>query len=101
MSAANHSLAWLVPQTYRWDVKCTYTIKELRRETAAAVRAAEKGRLVTITRDGRPVVHLISGERLEAMLETMELQADPDFLRAWRKERAGKQKYVFADTLAD
>jgi antitoxin (DNA-binding transcriptional repressor) of toxin-antitoxin stability system len=56
---------------------------------------------VTITRDGRPVARLISNKRLGAMLETMELLADPDFLREWRKERAGKQRYVSVDALVD
>jgi len=51
--------------------------QRVQRETAAAVRVAEKGALVTITRHDRPVVHVISDERLGAMLETMELLADP------------------------
>jgi prevent-host-death family protein len=82
-------------------VKSTYTIKELQRETAAAVRAAEKGSLVTITRHDRPVVHVISDERLGALLETMELLTDPDFVAAWHLEKAGKGKYYPASSLAD
>ncbi len=75
-------------------MKSTYTIKELQRETAAAVRAAEGGTLVTITRHDRPVAHVLSDERLGALLETMELLADPDFQREWRKEKAGRERYV-------
>ena len=94
-------LARLAQAGHLFDVKSTYTIKELQRETAAAVRAAEKGSLVTITRYDRPVVHVISDERLGALLETMELLTDPDFVAAWQQEKAGKGKYYPASSLAD
>jgi prevent-host-death family protein len=82
-------------------VKSTYTIKELQRETAAAVQVAEDGALVTITRHSRPVVHVISDERLGAMLETMELLADPGFMLELKKLKAGKQRYYPVSSLAD
>jgi prevent-host-death family protein len=82
-------------------VKSTYTIKELQRETAAAVQVAEDGALVTITRHSRPVVHVISDERLGAMLETMELLADPNFMLELKKLKAGKQRYYPVSSLAD
>jgi len=82
-------------------MKSTYTIKELQRETAAAVPMAEKGSLVTITRHDRPVVHVISDERLGALLETMELLTDPDFVAAWHQEQAGQGRYYPASRLAD
>jgi antitoxin (DNA-binding transcriptional repressor) of toxin-antitoxin stability system len=62
-------------------MKNTYTVKELQRDTVGAVHAAESGTLVTITRNGCPVAHVISDERLGGMLETMELLADPGFMR--------------------
>lgn len=79
----------------------TYSIKELQRETAAAVRAAESGMLITVTRHDRPVVHVISDARLGAILETMELLADIDFTRQFKRLRAGKLKFHPASTLAD
>ncbi len=82
-------------------MKSTYTIKELQRETAAAVRAAEQGGLVTVTRHERPVVHVISDERLGALLDTMELLSDPGFVAAWKQEKAGKGRYHPASRLAD
>lgn len=84
-----------------FNVKSTYTIKELQRETSAAVRAAEKGSLVTITRHDRPVVHVISDARLGALLETMELLTDPDFVTAWQQEKAGKGRFYPASSLGD
>lgn len=82
-------------------MKDTYSVKDLQRETAAVVRAAESGRLVTITRRDTPVVHVISSARLGAMLETMELLADPKFMAAAKQALGGKGKYYPASLLAD
>jgi prevent-host-death family protein len=82
-------------------VKKTYTVKELQRNTAAAVHVAEDGALVTITRHSRPVVHVISDERLGAMLETMELLADPRFIRELGKLQSGRQKFYPLSYLGD
>ena len=82
-------------------MRSTYSIKELQRETAAAVRAAESGTLVTVTRHDRPVVHVISAERLGGILETMELLAEADFTRQFKLLRAGKLKFRPASSLAD
>lgn len=82
-------------------VKETYSIKELQRDTSAAVRVAEAGTLVTVTRNDRSIAHLISAERLGAILETMELLADPDFMREVRRLKSGKQKFYPASSLVD
>jgi prevent-host-death family protein len=74
-------------------MKKTYTVREFQRETAGAVNVAESGALVTITRRGRPVVHLISEERLGAMLDTMEFLADPQFMRELKKLKAGRLSF--------
>ena len=42
------------------------------------MRMAESGVLVTITRHERPVAHVISDERLSALLETLDLAANPN-----------------------
>ena len=57
--------------------------------------------LVTVTRHARPVVHVISAERLGAMLETMELLANQKFTAQLKKLRAGKLKFRPASSLAD
>ena len=80
-------------------MKNTYTIRELQRATAAAVRGAESGTMVTVTRHERPVVHLISDERLGALLETLELAGNPEFVQAVAKLKAGRQKFRPASTL--
>jgi len=82
-------------------MKDTYSIKELQRETAAAVRAAEEGSLITVTRHDRPVVHVISADRLNGILETMELLADQSFMQQLKRLQAGKLKLHPASSLAD
>jgi len=82
-------------------VKDTYSIKDLQRDTATAVRTAEGGTLVTVTRFDRPVVHVISAARLGGILETMELLADADFTKQFKLLRAGKLKFHPASSLAD
>ena len=72
-----------------FGVKTTYTVRELQRDTAGVVRSAESGALVTVTRHERPVVHLISDERIGALLETLELAGNPEFVQAVAKLKAG------------
>ena len=81
-------------------MKDTYSVREFRQGTAAAIRTAEMGTLVTITRRDRPVAHVISSARLGRMLETMELLADPDFVRQLRRYRSGKLRFYSADSLS-
>lgn len=80
-------------------MKNTYTIRELQRDTASAVRGAETGALVTVTRHEKPVVHLISDERLGALLETLELASNPDFSAAVENLKAGRIRFRPAATL--
>ena len=80
-------------------VKTTYTLRELQRETASAVHEAESGVLVTVTRHEKPVAHLISDERLGALLETLELAGNPDFTAALTSLKSGKIKFRAASSL--
>jgi PHD/YefM family antitoxin component YafN of YafNO toxin-antitoxin module len=54
---------------------------------------AESGRVVAITRHEKPVAHVISSDRLEALFETMALLANRDFMRVWKREQTGKTRY--------
>jgi prevent-host-death family protein len=82
-------------------MKDTYSIKDLQRETASAIDAAEGGMLVTVTRHDRPVAHVISAARLGGILETMELLADADFTRQFTLLRSGKLKLRSVSSLVD
>ena len=48
---------------------------------------------VTITKKGRAAAFLVSGEKMMALLETMEVLANPKAVAAIRKAKAGRGKY--------
>ena len=73
-------------------MKSAYTIKEAQKNLSAVIRQAERGSLATITRHHKPVVHIISAERLSAIAETMEILADPAAMKAIRDAESGKAK---------
>jgi len=52
-----------------------------------------------VTRHEKPVAYMVSAERMEAMLETMELLANPMFASALQTERAGTTQYHSLDAL--
>jgi PHD/YefM family antitoxin component YafN of YafNO toxin-antitoxin module len=82
-------------------VKSTYTMKEAQRNLAAMVRAAEHGRLATITRHQKAVAYVLSPDRLSELLETMEILADRQAMRAIRDAEAGKGKVYEATDLPE
>ncbi|MBI5769940.1 MAG: type II toxin-antitoxin system prevent-host-death family antitoxin [Verrucomicrobia bacterium] len=79
----------------------TYSVSAARAKFPAMVRSAQAGRLVGVTKNNETVAFLISRERLEALIETKELLANPAFVQAWTEEKAGKGKYHPASALAD
>ena len=70
----------------------TVTISELQAQTPKIVRATEQRGMVAVTRHGRITAFLISKERVAAMIETMEILADPEAMRAIREYESGKMK---------
>jgi len=82
-------------------MKNFYSVKTLQRGAASAIRAAEAGALVTVTRNDRPVAHIISTAFLRGVMESIELLADGNFTRQRALLRAGKLTFHPASTLAD
>ena len=68
----------------------TVTITELQAKAAQIVRRAEKNGSVPVARQGRTVAFLVSRERMEAILETMEIMSDRKAMQAIRDYEAGK-----------
>jgi PHD/YefM family antitoxin component YafN of YafNO toxin-antitoxin module len=58
------------------------------------VREAEDGLLVGIARRDETVAYLVSRDHFEAIVETMELLANPGARRAIEAHRAGRTKLV-------
>lgn len=84
-----------------FSVSSTYTIARGQREFAAMVKRAENGELAVVTRHDKPVAYVISAERMEGILETMELLANPEFIRTLEADRAGKTTYRDLHSVAD
>jgi prevent-host-death family protein len=70
----------------------TVTISELQAQTPKLVREVERRGLLAVTRQGRIAAFLISKDRVEAMIETMEILADAEAMRAIRSFEAGKTR---------
>lgn len=65
------------------------------------VRTVESGRLATITRHEKPVAYVISPERFNELLETMEVLSDPKAMKAIRDAEAGRGKTYKLEDLPD
>jgi prevent-host-death family protein len=71
----------------------TVTISELQAQAPRVVRDAEKQGSVTIARHGRTVAFLISRERMEAIIETLEIMGNSEAMKAIRAYEAGKGRF--------
>ncbi len=58
------------------------------------IRKAEEGEPVRILRHNQTVAYLVSRERMEAIVETMELLATPEARKTIAKHQAGKLKFL-------
>ena len=70
----------------------TYSITEAQAKFPAVVREAAE-HPVLITRRDKVVGYILSPERFEALLETMEILANPKAMKAIRYYEAGKTKF--------
>jgi prevent-host-death family protein len=86
---------------YRTPMKNTYTITEAQAKLPKLVREATGGHAFGITKHGETVAYLISCERLEAILETLEIMANPKAMKAIRDARAGRTKMYPVEVLDD
>jgi antitoxin YefM len=73
-------------------VQSTYSITEAQANFPAIVKAAQD-RPITITRREKVAGYLISPERMEAILESLELLANPQAMKAIHLYEQGKTKF--------
>ncbi len=72
----------------------TYSVTQAQSQLPGLIKKAETGESVRIRRRDETVAVLISRERLDAMVETMEILANPDAVRAIERHRAGRTHFV-------
>ncbi len=75
-------------------MRTTYSIAQGQNDFPRLVRTAEKEGVAAVTRHERTVAYVVSRRKMEAYLETMELLANPKFMRIHRLHKAGKLKFT-------
>lgn len=81
-------------------MRSTYSVSEGQAQFPRLVKQAENS-IVAIERHGEVAAFMVGRERMEAIAETMELLANPDFMAQLKRHRAGKLKFRTAAALAD
>ena len=81
--------------------KSTYTVTAAQSQLPRLIREAEMGRPIAISRRDETVAYILSQERLEAIVETMELLANPKARKAIDDHRAGKTRFLPLAALED
>jgi PHD/YefM family antitoxin component YafN of YafNO toxin-antitoxin module len=71
-------------------MKSTYSVTEAQASLPKIVRASN---LVGISKHNRVEGFYVPRERFEALLETMEILANPKAMEVIKKDKAGKLKY--------
>lgn len=79
----------------------TYSVSEAQSRLPALIKKAEEGESIHIRRREETVAMLVSRERMEAIVETMEVLANPGAMRAVAAHRAGRTKLVPLSALDD
>ena len=82
-------------------MKSTVSISEGQNNFPALIRAAESGRVVTVTRHDAPVACVMSHERMAAVAETLELMANPELVKAINDHKAGRTVFGKLDDIPE
>ena len=69
----------------------TVELNEAQQKLPALVRSKKT---VTIARGGEAVAFLVSRERMEAIFESLEILSNPAAVKAIKRARSGKAKYI-------
>ncbi len=79
----------------------TYSVAQAQSQLPSLIKKAERGQPIGIRRRNETVAFLLSRERMEAIVETLEVLANPEAVRIIAAHRAGRMKLVPVSALAD
>ncbi len=79
-------------------MKTTYSITSAQANLPRVVRESENA-LIKITKRDETVAYVVSKDRMESILETLEIMGNPKAMEAIRQDRAGKTKYYPLESL--
>jgi prevent-host-death family protein len=82
-------------------VKTTYSISGAQSQFPRVVRETAEGGAISITRHDETVAYVVSRERMDAIVETMEILANPAAARAIVDYRKGATKFKSIEALDD
>ena len=82
-------------------MKSTYSISRAQSQLPRLVRETADGGAVAITRHDETVAYVVSKERMEAIVETMEILANPAAMRALRAHEKGRTRFLPIEALDD
>ena len=80
-------------------MKTSYSIAAGQKNFPEVVAASEKGNPIPIERHGETVAYVISKDRFDAVLETMELLSNPEFVDTLRTYEAGETTWTSLEDL--
>ena len=82
-------------------MKSTVSISEGQDAFPSLVKAAEKGKVVSITRHNEPVACMIGHERMSAIAETLEILGNAAAMHAIAEHKAGRTQFGKIEDLAE
>ena len=74
-------------------MKTTVSVSKARAQLPSLLKKVAAGNLIAICKDDDAFAYIVSNDRWEAILETMEILANPKAMRAIRDAEAGRTKY--------
>jgi len=72
-------------------VKTTFDLAEAQARLPKLLRTKQT---LSLRQNNETVAFLVPRDRMEALLETMEILANPEAMRAIRRDQSGKGKYL-------
>jgi antitoxin (DNA-binding transcriptional repressor) of toxin-antitoxin stability system len=79
----------------------TYSITEGQANFPKMVNEVQAGYIATITKRDETVAYVVGKERMCALIETMEILANPAAMKAIRDYEAGKMKFFEIEDIPD
>ena len=74
-------------------MKNTYSVAKAQANFTRILKEAEK-HPISITRHDETVAFILSRDRMDAIVETLEILANPDAMKAIREHQAGKTRFL-------
>ena len=82
-------------------MKSTYSVAKAQSRFPRLLREAGKSGAIVITRHDETVAYIVARERMEAIVETMDVLANPKAMKALRDYEQGRTSFLPLDALDD